>query len=166
MRPSLFVLALAMTPSLLAEGRSFNFSVTNPAPEVIATVRMKSAGSDWAEPGKEAAVVTISLDSGMRQHLMLFAGPEPYDYKIFLGPMVSGLHTLDVSRNLMSASEAEVEVVSAEFKEVPAGDPYYPILAFAPVVFARANTIGKFTDIPLILYCERLMEAGLTVLQY
>ena len=32
--------------------------------------------------------------------------------------------------------------------------------------YARANTIGKFTDIPLVLYCERLSENGDPFLQY
>jgi hypothetical protein len=34
------------------------------------------------------------------------------------------------------------------------------------VFYARANTIGKFTDIPLVLYCERLSENGNPFLQY
>ena len=51
---------------------------------------MKSAGADWAESGREAALVTIVLDNSMRQHQMLFAGPETFDYKIFLGPVAAG----------------------------------------------------------------------------
>src|SRR5262249_49781301 len=35
-----------------------------------------------------------------------------------------------------------------------------------PVLYARANTIGKYTDIPLIIYCERLSESGEPFLQY
>ena len=36
------------------------------------------------------------------------------------------------------------------------------ILAHAPVLYARKNTIGKFTDIPLIVYAERL-DGGKTL---
>ena len=34
------------------------------------------------------------------------------------------------------------------------------------MVFARKNTIGKFSDIPLVLYAERLVEDGHPLLQY
>jgi hypothetical protein len=33
-------------------------------------------------------------------------------------------------------------------------------------LYARANTIGKYTDIPLIVYCERLQDNGAPFLQY
>jgi len=34
------------------------------------------------------------------------------------------------------------------------------------VLFARANTVAKPSDIPLIVYCERLSENGVGFLQY
>jgi hypothetical protein len=39
-------------------------------------------------------------------------------------------------------------------------------VANAPVLYARANTIGQYTDIPLIVYCEHLTENGNSFLQY
>ena len=34
------------------------------------------------------------------------------------------------------------------------------------MLFARLNTVGRFSDIPLLLYCERLKDEGEDVLQY
>jgi len=46
------------------------------------------------------------------------------------------------------------------------GDPGWAALAHAPILYARANTIGRFDDIPMISYCERLEEDGRPLLQY
>ena len=39
-------------------------------------------------------------------------------------------------------------------------------LAHAPVLFPRANTLGKFTDVPLMVYAEQLREGADDILQY
>ena len=44
--------------------------------------------------------------------------------------------------------------------------PGLRVYANAPILFARLNTVGKFSDIPLLLYCERLQENSEPVLQY
>src|SRR5207248_4961239 len=54
-----------------------------------------------------------------------------------------------------------VEKLSAGFREDDSD-----VLIHAPILYARPNTIGKFTDIPLITYCERLQEDGFPILQY
>ena len=43
--------------------------------------------------------------------------------------------------------------------------PADPVV-YAPVLFARKNTIGKFTDVPLFCYYERLLENGRVILVY
>jgi hypothetical protein len=57
-------------------------------------------------------------------------------------------------------------MVKASFAEVVPGDPGWAALAHAPILYARANTIGRFDDIPMISYCERLEEDGRPLLQY
>jgi hypothetical protein len=52
------------------------------------------------------------------------------------------------------------------FREYPTTDPDYQLIAHSPVLFARANTIGRFSDVPLLVYGERLRENGAPVLQY
>ena len=90
---------------------------------------------------------------------MLYAGAAKFHYKLFLGALAAGAHELAVAGS-------GFETHSAAFREVAASDPLHAVLANAPVVFARKNTIGKFTDIPLVLYAERLMEDGHPLLQY
>jgi hypothetical protein len=59
-----------------------------------------------------------------------------------------------------------MEIRSVRFLQYRRGDTEYDAIAAAPVLFARKNTIGTFSDVPLLLYCERLHEGGGDVLQY
>jgi hypothetical protein len=145
---------------------TLEFKVSRTA-EVVAELQMRSPGSDWGRAGNEAALVTVILDGELSSHVMLFAGEMPYTYRIFLGELGPGEHKLQIERHEgYSAKSAQVEVLDAGFMEMREGDPDYPVFVHAPVLFARQNTIGKFSDIPLLTYCERLEENGQPLLQY
>jgi CheY-like chemotaxis protein len=135
----------------LLRGETFRVSKSS---EVIAELSLRAPGTDWAEAGHEAALATVLVDGHPQQQIMLYAGVDPFSYTVFLGALPSGEHRLDVRGD-------GVEFVQAAFHE-DASDA----VANAPVLFARANTVGKYTDIPLIVYCERLSENGEPFLQY
>src|SRR6202011_5488935 len=84
----------------------------------------------------------------------LYAGGERHTYSVFLGPLAAGEHRLTLNGR-------GIEEMGSKFREDNSD-----ILAHAPILYARPNTIGKFTDIPLITYCERLQEDGFPILQY
>lgn len=160
----MLLLCLAAVSPLAAE--TFRFNVKRPA-EVVANLEMSSPGSNWAEPGREAAVVTLTVDGSARQNIMLYAGGEIHAYSAFLGQLPAGDHELRVDRDaLYSAQGSGLKIAAAAFREVTPGDPYWTALGHAPILYARANTIGKFDDIPMLSYCERLVEDGQSLLQY
>jgi hypothetical protein len=86
--------------------------------------------------------------------VMLYAGADRFTYRVFLGSLAAGVHRLDYSGE-------GVELIDARFSE-DASD----VVRNAPVLYARANTIGKYTDVPLVLYAERLDDNGNRFLQY
>lgn len=45
-------------------------------------------------------------------------------------------------------------------------DPTYDVVANSLVLFARLNTIGKFSDLPLLAYATRDTDKGQRVLEY
>lgn len=144
-----------------ARAQTVPFQVKN-ASEVAAEIEMRSPGSDWSKAGREAALADIAVDGSARQNVMLWAGERPYRYSVFLGRLEPGPHRIEVSRNnRFSAPGSKLELLGAAFREDAS-----PELAYAPVLFARRNTIGKFTDAPLLAYCERLTDRGRPVLQY
>ncbi|MGI8743333.1 MAG: hypothetical protein ACR2NN_12335 [Bryobacteraceae bacterium] len=122
--------------------------------EIVAELDLSAPGMDWAAEGHEAALVTVLIDGKPQQNIMLYAGADRHTYPVFLGPLAAGEHKL-------SLEGAHFQQQSARFREDSSD-----VLAHAPILYARPNTIGKFTDIPLITYCERLREGGFPVLQY
>jgi hypothetical protein len=146
--------------------QSFPFTVSR-TPEVVAEIEMSSPGADWSKPGREAALVRLVVDHHAPQHIMLFAGEEQHTYAAFLGSLEAGPHALQIEREAQySAPGAQVKVWGAHFREVPKDSHEWTVLAHAPILYARADTVGEFTDIPLLAYCEQLTDGGQPVLQY
>ena len=133
------------------KAQSFTVAKTG---EVLADVEMRAPGTNWGDTGHEAALATVSVDDATQQNVMLYAGAQAFRYPVFLGRLTAGRHRLAVEGK-------GVEVRGADFHE---SDADY--VRNAPILYARANTIGRFTDLPLILYCERLRENGEPVLRY
>ena len=147
---------IALLATAVAWGDSFAFTVHHPG-EVVAGLEMSSPGSDWAAPGREAALATLTLDGKAAQHVMLWAGETRHTYSVFLGAIAAGEHWLAVERHPgYSAAGSRLSVHGARFREVAPDDA---VVSHAPVLFARANTVGQFTDVPLLVYCERLGSA-------
>ena len=128
--------------------------VSRPQAELIADLDLRAPGADWARPGNEAALATLFVDGRAQQQIMLYAGGRRFTYTVFLGALPPGDHDVDVRGPGVEFSGARFHEDSSE------------VLANAPVLYARANTVGKFTDVPLIVYCERLSENGAPFLQY
>jgi hypothetical protein len=157
------VLAALLSTTAITRAETFKF-VADHTGEAVAELTLSSPDSDWAERGREAAVATLMLDGKNEQHVVLFAGERQFTYRVFLGSVLPGDHQLTIERNdRYSAPKSQLRVVSADFQVWPANDPYGQAVAHAPVLFARQNTIGQFSDVPLVTYCERL-DGG--VLQY
>lgn len=142
-------LLLLCLPLLCAE--SFRISKSS---EVVAELSLRAPGTDWGEAGHEAALATVLVDGHPRQQIMLYAGAVTFPYTVFLGTLASGEHSVDVRAD-------GVQLVQAKFREDASA-----AVANAPILFARANTVGKYSDIPLIVYCEQLSENGDAFLQY
>ena len=73
-----------------------------------------------------------------------------------LGPLGKGSHQIaliqDKGASARDAGEAEVKRVS--FQKVAAADETYRAVSLAPILFTRPNTIGKFSDTPLVMWYE------------
>ena len=160
------VLLLLLVSGATISAQSFRFTVDRAA-EVIADMEMASPGSDWSRAGREAALVNLAVDGRTTQNVMLYSGEARHTYSAFLGELAAGEHELRTERNAQySARDAGLKVWSVRFRQVPRGDPNWLALAHAPILYARADTVGGFSDVPLIAYCERLVEEGRPVLQY
>lgn len=136
--------------------------------EVGLEINARSPGASWAREGAEAAALLISVDGVYNQDLLLWAGDELFQYRVMLGRLTKGKHRVSVALNLpRSAAKAQLAEVMS-LRPLPlapthrsfAAEEDQMALAHSPVLYARANTIDHFTDIPLLMYYEILRSAG------
>ncbi len=132
--------------------------------EVGCEIKARSTGASWRQRGVEAAALLIKVDGEYNQDLLLWAGDEPFTYRIALGRLPKGKHVVSVelnkARSAAGASRAEVMLLRRA-SQLPARNAddatrAEDVLAqsYSPVLYARANTIDRFTDVPLLMYYE------------
>lgn len=125
-------------------------------------------GASWEKAGSEAATVSIFVDGQKHQDAILFAGAKQFTYRLLLGRVSPGEHKLriELNRQQSAASVTTVKIADTKVTLLPSSHPEFQMIAHAPILFARPDTIGKFSDIPLLMYCETLKESGKTILRY
>lgn len=139
-------LVLAFFPAFAKE---FTFTTTGKG-EPIAELDLRSPGSDFGVADRAAAVARLRVDAGAAQHILVF-GERKEKYSVFLGPLAAGQHVLTIERDeKFSAPLARLEIGTVKFREDDSD-----IVASAPILFARQDTIGKFSDVPLLVYAEK-----------
>lgn len=156
-----------LCPQLPGQAREFQFKVGDARSELVADLDLSSPGADWATPGAEAATVRLSIASLPAQHVVVYGGPRRHTYAVFLGRLPAGAHTLRITREPKhSAPNARLEIHDVRVREIRPSEPLWEIIAHAPVLYPRANTIGRFSDIPLLTYATRSQDGGQRVLEY
>ena len=130
-----------------------SFTLTEQA-EVVAVLTAACAGCAWGEKGREAAVLALRVDGRYAQDVPLVQGRGPAVYRVQLGTLDAGQHTLDAHVDPASASGARGVTADVAFERVPHGSPEHIALAHAPILHQRANAVGRFTDVPLLMYYE------------
>ena len=125
--------------------------------EAITVVEAGCARCDWGEEGREAAVLRVSLDGKYSQHIVLVHGDQPAKYPVALGPVATGSHRLTIERDpelsAPGAGPATIAVPEVSVFRASQGS-VFGVLSMAPILYARPNTVGKFTDLPLLMWCE------------
>lgn len=127
------------------------------AGEVVAALRASCAGCDWGRRGREAAALELRVDGRYSQHVLLTRGETLADYRVALGPLAEGRHTLAIAfDNVASAREIHgAAVASVAIEPLAPGSAEATALARAPILHARPNTLGRFSDVPLVMWYER-----------
>ena len=145
---------LAQGPQADTFTRSFSFDRLM---EGTAVIHAGCARCDWGETGREAVVLRLSLDGKYSQHLFLSRGEAPTDYRVHLGTLPPGRHQLRVERDAelsaKGAGPATIDVTSVDGL-VQGLSNDFTAQSMAPILYARQNTVGKFTDLPLLMWYE------------
>ena len=150
---AVLVLAAAAAPAQTLRVETFDLKA--PA-EVQAVVTARCDGCDWGRRGREAAVLTVTVDGRESQDLVLVRGAERAEYAITVGPAARGRHRVSVTldREATAPVARDVVVESVRIVVIPEDDPRYVAAAYAPVLYERPDAQAAFSDLPLLLWYE------------
>ncbi len=71
--------------------------VSHERSEVLAELDLGAPGTDWSQPGKEAALATVFVDGRAQQQIMLYAGGRQFTYRVFLGALATWMFAAQAS---------------------------------------------------------------------
>jgi hypothetical protein len=151
----LSLLALAFAATVVAAPHELTFKVATRA-EVVARIAVQCDDCRWDTPDREAAVFSIAVDSRYSQHLVAVRGGKA-TYDVMLGRLKPGSHTLRIAEDASltaSAVRGRAVVGPVAFDVVDDTSPRHLPISLAPILYARPNTIGRFTDVPVLMWYD------------
>ncbi len=124
--------------------------------EVMAALTASCGGCAWSSKDATAATLVLKVDGRYSQSLVLTRGQGPAEYRVLLGPLGAGEHRLEVTvqRAPWPRLSHPVAVEGVRIAATPEDAPEARALALAPVLHARGNTLGRYTDVPLVMWYE------------
>ena len=132
------------------------FTASNAA-EAIARVTVDCGACAWDTIGNEAVVLKLSLDGGPSQHLPVVRTGRA-EYRVMLGAVAAGNHTVTITEDAeltaVDLRGKSAATFSIEIDQVTPSDAGYEPLSMAPLVYARPDTVGRFTDVPVLMWYE------------
>lgn len=121
-----------------------------------------SSETNWSIPDSESAVLTIYIDgtdSPQNQDIVLFKGDDLFVYKVSLGRIDSGNHSIEVYFNGDKSPPGAQLVYLDELSLIPIAlnSWDYDVFRFSPVLYGRdlvSDDESVRTDIPLLMWHE------------
>jgi hypothetical protein len=110
-----------------------------------------------------ASALEISIDGKYAQHVLLMPGSGRTTYDALLGPLAAGTHRIGIARSPLWPWSPEIEIAGTRTKTIATGDE---LIARAPSLGIRADTIGTASDLPLVLYAEDSRVGGKGWIRY
>jgi hypothetical protein len=167
------IFPLALSPTGY---QSLPFTVAAPG-EGVATLTIATVGTDWSTAGMESVVASYDLDGAPLGQLVLYGGGTPTEYRVLLGALTSGDHTigLHAEKNLSPNPKAPVGVLAAaDVEAIAPPDARYAFTRYAPILLGIDTDLNPITghpgnavsDVPLIVYASAEPGVGLTTYRY
>ena len=128
----------------------------------IIELSLEGPKTSWESATRRAVVVDVSVDGAPSQQIVCFAGTSPFTYAGFTGALTTGSHTVTVAVDAglsdTGALAPTVRLVHLQLEVVDPSNSWYDRIAFAPVVYGRADTAQE--DTPLLTYAEQGAGTG------
>ena len=150
--------AVALSAGTAGDGSFVTTFDTPVRAEALATVTVTCERCAWDVTGREAVVLSLVLDGHYLQHLPIVRTGRA-EYRVMLGPVDPGSHTLELhddveltALELRRSAAARVDTIVVD--QIPGDARAYPAMSLAPIVYARPDTVGAYTDLPVFMWYE------------
>jgi hypothetical protein len=126
------------------------------AGEAVLTLDAACPRCSWSMPGREAVALRILLDGAYSQHVLVTGRGRDEATRVLLGAVAAGPHavSIELDHALGAPDAGSVEIASMHVSLVTPDDAAFEALSHAPILYARADTIGRFTDAPVLMWSE------------
>ena len=125
--------------------------------QVVARIAAGCDQCDWERGGSESVVLAVTLDDHPPVHVPLFRS-RGVEYRILLGKVDSGSHAVRIGEDASLTAPAlrgrSAARWDASIEQITPEHPEYRALSLAPFIYARADTVGQFNDVPLAAWHE------------
>jgi hypothetical protein len=158
--PVNFVAAEAI-PQVHSEDKQVEKTFTvSSSGEALLDLTAIAPGVNWEEKDKESAVITLSLDGKYNQDIVLFMGQQKFTYKVSLGHVEPGVHSLKAAfnRDKSPVGAKQVNIIKMDTNVVSSDSEDALAYRFSPILYGRnLPTIpgayeNNYTDVPLMMY--------------
>jgi hypothetical protein len=168
----------SIVPLRLAKGGYQTLPITvATSGEGTAVLTLSAETADWGIAARESVVVQYDVDGTPFGTIVVGEGEFTADYRVMLGDLADGEHTIGLrhSKKLSPAADASVVLhAPAAVTVLASTDPGYDALRFAPVlqgIDRDLNAIGDHpgnavSDVPLLQYVRGVPGAGKTTYLY
>jgi hypothetical protein len=117
----------------------------------LVQLSMDGPGTSWASDTDKAITVSVRVDRGAWQQIVLFAGSEPFTYAGFTGPLTTGRHrvSLRVDSNLSTTGShlPAVALYRVRLRVVAPDNRMYLLQKYAPVIYGRTDSSSSDTQL-------------------
>jgi hypothetical protein len=124
--------------------------------EGLLRLALSAPKTSWGPGRPTSVVISVSVDDGVAQQMVLFYGSSPFIYAGFTRPIKTGKHKVIIRVEPNTGASAStvvnpvVELMDCSLEVVPPQNPDYLAYAYAPVMFGR--TTSALHDTPLLTY--------------
>jgi hypothetical protein len=150
---------------------------STPPPPVPEPIAVSTAAGDHVvleivvedRTARDVAAVgalVVRVDGREAQHVLLTPGTGRTTYDALLGPLAAGSHRIVLERSTLWDWPHDLHIARTTTRVVPDASEAGSLLAHAPTLGIRADTIGTASDIPLIVYAEDARREGRGWLRY
>jgi hypothetical protein len=149
--------------------------------EGVATLTLSANGADWGTLDSESVVLGIDVDGNHTGTIVVYLGGTETQYRIMLGALSAGTHTLGLRHEKKLSPAAKTPAVlaaSPTVEAIAAPDTRYDFTRFAPILLGIDTDLNPqndaagpvrgnaASDTPLIVYATAVPGSGLTTYRY